>query len=121
MEPRDPASAGFRVFAIPLGAGGRREELQGYNVCESEVFVKALYFEEHGGTEKLIYGDRPEPEPGPGEVRVRLKTAALYHLDLFVLGGIPGIPMGLRHIGGADGAGVVVAVGGGVDSVDVGA
>ena len=83
--------------------------------------MKALYFEEHGGTEKLIYGDRPEPEPGPGEVRVRLKTAALNHLDLFVLGGIPGIPIGLPHIGGADGAGVVDAVGAGVDSAKVGA
>jgi NADPH:quinone reductase-like Zn-dependent oxidoreductase len=82
--------------------------------------VKALYFEEHGGTDKLLYGDRPEPEPGMGEVRVRLKTTALNHLDLFVLQGIPGIPIELPHIGGADGAGVVDAVGEGVDGVEVG-
>jgi NADPH:quinone reductase-like Zn-dependent oxidoreductase len=85
------------------------------------VALKALYFEEHGGTDNLIHGDRPEPEPGPGEVRVRLKAAALNHLDLFVLGGIPGIPIGLPHIGGADGAGVVDAVGAGVDSSNLGA
>ena len=71
--------------------------------------VKAIYFEEHGGTEKLLVGDRPVPEPGPGEVRVRLRTAALNHLDLFVLGGMPGVPINLPHIGGADGAGVVVS------------
>jgi NADPH:quinone reductase-like Zn-dependent oxidoreductase len=86
-----------------------------------EVSLKALYFEEHGGTGNLLFGERPEPEPGVGEVRVRLKTAALNHLDLFVLGGMPGIPIGLPHIGGADGAGVVEAVGPGVTGVEVGA
>jgi NADPH:quinone reductase-like Zn-dependent oxidoreductase len=82
--------------------------------------MKALYFEEHGGTENLLYGKRPEPEPGPGEVRVRLATAALNHLDLFVLEGMPGIPIGLPHIGGADGAGHVEALGPGVEGVEVG-
>jgi NADPH:quinone reductase-like Zn-dependent oxidoreductase len=83
--------------------------------------VEALYFEEHGGTEKLKFGDRPDPEPGPGEILIALRTAALNHLDLFVLGGMPGIPIGLPHIGGADGAGVVAALGPGVDGVEVGA
>jgi len=83
--------------------------------------LKALYFEEHGGIQNLVFGNRPEPEPGPGEVRVRLKTAALNHLDLFVLGGMPGIPIGLPHIGGADGAGVVDALGAGVSAFEIGA
>jgi NADPH:quinone reductase-like Zn-dependent oxidoreductase len=91
-----------------------------YNVRASEARVKALYFEEHGGTDKLLCGDRPEPEPGVGEVRVRLKAAALNHLDLFVLHGMPGIPIGLPHVGGADGAGTVDAVGEGVDGVEFG-
>jgi len=82
--------------------------------------LKALYFEEHGTTDKLKLGERPVPEPGPGEVRVRLRSAALNHLDLFVLGGMPGIPIGLPHIGGADGAGVVDALGPGVNGVDEG-
>ena len=82
--------------------------------------MKALFFEEHGGIDKLSFGDRPQPEPGPGEVMVRLKAAALNHLDLFVLGGMPGIPIGLPHIGGADGAGVVEALGDGVDGVEIG-
>ena len=83
--------------------------------------MKALYFEEHGGTDNLLFGERPTPEPAAGEVRVQLKTAALNHLDLFVLHGMPGIPIGLPHIGGADGAGIVVAVGGGVEGVEPGA
>ena len=82
--------------------------------------MKALYFEEHGGTDKLIYGDRPEPEPGWGKVRVRLKAAALNHLDLFVLNGMPGIPIGLPHVGGADGAGTVDAIGDGVQGLELG-
>ena len=82
--------------------------------------LKALYFEEHGGSDKLLYGERPDPEPGPGEVRVRLKTAALNRLDLFVLTGMPGVPIGLPHIGGADGAGVVDAVGERVEGVEIG-
>lgn len=49
------------------------------------------------------------PEPGPGEVRIRLKAAALNHLDLFARDGLPGVP--LPNIPGADGAGVVDALG----------
>jgi NADPH:quinone reductase-like Zn-dependent oxidoreductase len=82
--------------------------------------MKALYFESHGGPEQLRVGDRDLPEPGPGKVRVRLRTAALNHLDLFVVGGMPGVPIDLPHIGGADGAGVVDAIGEGVSSVAVG-
>lgn len=82
--------------------------------------MQALFFEQHGRLENLLFGERPVPEPGPGEVRVQLKAAALNHLDLFVLGGMPGIPIGLPHIGGADGAGVVEAVGANVSGVEIG-
>lgn len=82
--------------------------------------MKALYFEEHGGTDQLVFGERPGRDPGPGEVLVRLRTAALNHLDLFVLGGLPGIPIGLPHIGGADGAGVVEVIGDRVEGVEKG-
>ncbi|NOZ79065.1 MAG: zinc-binding dehydrogenase [Acidobacteria bacterium] len=82
--------------------------------------MRALYFEKHGGTGELRLGGRPLPEPGPGQVRIRLKAAALNHLDLFVLGGMPGIEIPLPHIGGADGAGVVDAAGPGVSGVAVG-
>jgi NADPH:quinone reductase-like Zn-dependent oxidoreductase len=89
-------------------------------VAKQEGCVKALFFEEHGGTEKLIFGERPLPEPGRRQVRVRLKTAALNHLDLFVLHGMPGIPIGLPHIAGADGCGIVDAVGPEAEGVDLG-
>jgi NADPH:quinone reductase-like Zn-dependent oxidoreductase len=82
--------------------------------------MRCLYFDEHGDVDRLRLGDRPLPEPGPGQVRVRLHCAALNHLDLFVLRGMGGGSPPLPHIGGADGAGVVEAVGVGVSGVAMG-
>jgi len=59
----------------------------------------------------------PAAAPGPGEVRVAIKAAALNHLDLFVIRGLPGLPKTLPHILGSDGAGVVESVGAGVTAV----
>ena len=80
--------------------------------------MKAVFFQKHGGNEVLEYGDRPLPEPGAGEVRVAIRAAALNHLDIFVRDGIPGVP--LPQIPGADGAGVVDAVGAGVEGLSAG-
>jgi NADPH:quinone reductase-like Zn-dependent oxidoreductase len=44
--------------------------------------MKAVYITEHGGADKLVYGDRPEPEVTPGEIMVRVRASALNHLDL---------------------------------------
>ena len=76
--------------------------------------MKAIRFHQHGGPEVLRYEDAPTPEPGPGEVLVALRAAALNHLDLFVLRGMPGIPIPLPHVPGSDVAGIVAEVGPGV-------
>ncbi len=44
--------------------------------------MKAVYINEHGGTDKLVYGDRPDPEVGPVEIMLRVRASALNHLDL---------------------------------------
>jgi NADPH2:quinone reductase len=80
--------------------------------------MKALFFQKHGGNEVLEYGERPDPAPGPGEVRVAIKAAAMNRLDVFVRNGIPDVP--LPQIPGADGAGVVDALGEGVEDLAVG-
>ena len=49
--------------------------------------MKAVYITEHGGTEKLIYGDLPKPEVAPGEILIRVRASALNHLDLNLRGG----------------------------------
>ena len=82
--------------------------------------MRAVYLTAHGGPEVLQYGELPDPQPGPGQVRVRLHYAALNHLDLWVRRGWPGLRLTYPHILGADGAGVVDAVGPGVDAAWVG-
>ncbi len=69
----------------------------------------------HGGPDVVAVEDVPRPRvEGPDDVVVALKAAALNHLDLFVVRGLPGLPDRFPHVLGADGAGVVEAVGPGV-------
>ena len=82
--------------------------------------MKAILFHQHGGPEVLQYADFPTPEPGPGEVRITVRAAALNRLDIFVRKGWPNIRLEYPHIPGADGAGVVRAVGAGVTQFQVG-
>ena len=82
--------------------------------------MRAWVIHATGGLDQLQQGDVPEP-PGPGslgprDVRVALRAAALNHLDLFVVRGLPH-EYHFPHIVGADGAGVVDAIGSEVRSV----
>jgi NADPH:quinone reductase-like Zn-dependent oxidoreductase len=81
--------------------------------------VRALTISRHGGLEQLEFrDDLPVPELGArGDVRVRVAAAALNHLDLFTLGGLPGVTITPPWIMGADAAGTIDAVGEGVTSV----
>lgn len=81
--------------------------------------MRAWYLESTDGPNSFTLGDLPTPEPGPDEVRVRLQISALNHLDLWVSMGLPA-PHHFPHVPGADGAGVIDAVGSGVDRVAVG-
>ena len=83
--------------------------------------MKALHFHEHGDPSKLCYGDLPQPNAGPGSVLVKVRACALNHLDLWVLRGWPGIKLQLPHIGGADIAGEIAALGAGVQGWKIGA
>jgi NADPH:quinone reductase-like Zn-dependent oxidoreductase len=70
-----------------------------------------------GGLEQLQLADVPDPgPPGPREVLIGLRAAALNRLDLFVVRGLAH-EYRYPHILGADGAGVVEAVGADVRSV----
>jgi NADPH:quinone reductase-like Zn-dependent oxidoreductase len=81
----------------------------------------AVTIRAHGGPEQIHLADLPGPSaPGPRDVVVALRAAALNHLDLFVLGGMPGLALDFPHVMGADGAGVVEAVGADVRTVKPG-
>jgi zinc-binding alcohol dehydrogenase/oxidoreductase len=75
--------------------------------------VKAVRIHEDGGPEVLRYEDAPDPVAGSGEVLIGLRAASLNHLDIWLRRGLPSAPK--PRILGADGAGVVVALGDGVD------
>ncbi len=82
--------------------------------------MKAAIFHENGGPEVVRIEDVPRPEPGAGEVLIEVNAAAMNHLDLWVRRGLP-IETTMPHVGGSDIAGVVVALGPGVEGVEVGA
>ncbi len=82
--------------------------------------MKAILFRQHGGPEVLQYPDVPDPEPRPNEVLVRVRACALNHLDLWVRGGLPNVPIPLPHIPGSDVAGEIVKIGSEVTTVRVG-
>jgi len=80
--------------------------------------VQAIRIHEDGGPEVLRYEEIPDPEPGPGDVLVALRAAGLNHLDIWVRKGLPSVPK--PRILGADGAGVVAALGERVDGFEIG-
>jgi NADPH2:quinone reductase len=80
--------------------------------------VKAVRIHEDGGPDVLRYEDVGDPAPAPGEVLVELRAAGLNHLDVWVRKGLPSVPK--PRILGADGAGIVAALGEGVAGFTVG-
>ena len=83
--------------------------------------MRALVLEGAGEGVEPVLADVPAPAlSSPGDVRVAMRAAALNRLDVFVAGGLPGIPPAYPHIVGADGAGVVESVGADVTSVKPG-
>ena len=84
--------------------------------------MRALTISRHGGLEQLEFrDDLPVPElRSRGDVRIRVRAAALNHLDLFTLGGLPGVTIAPPWIMGADAAGIIDAIGEGVTGLRAG-
>lgn len=81
--------------------------------------MKAWQLEDTKGIDSYVLNDIAEPDVGPGEIRVALRYSGLNHLDIWTAMGLPA-PKELPHTTGADGAGVVDAVGDGVAGFDPG-
>jgi zinc-binding alcohol dehydrogenase/oxidoreductase len=79
--------------------------------------VLAIELRQFGDPTGLVPCELPDPEPGAGEVRVELVAASLNRRDWWIRRGgkVP-----LPQVLGSDGAGVVSAVGPGVETVTVG-
>jgi NADPH:quinone reductase-like Zn-dependent oxidoreductase len=84
--------------------------------------VLALTISAHGDLDRVeVRDDLPIPAiRDAGEVRIRMQAAALNHLDLFVVAGLPGVTIKPPWILGADGTGIVDAIGNDVRGVAVG-
>ena len=84
--------------------------------------MRALTISAHGGLEQLqSRGDVPAPALAAAtDVRVRVRAAALNHLDLFMIGGLPGVAITPPWTVGSDAAGTVESVGDAVRTVRVG-
>jgi len=82
--------------------------------------MRACVIRRTGGLDQVEIAELPAPGSGrslgPREVRVAVRAAALNHLDLFVVRGLP-LNYRFPHVLGADGAGVVDGVGPEVSAV----
>jgi NADPH:quinone reductase len=80
--------------------------------------TQVIVVNQHGGPEVLTQEDWPVGEPGPGQVKLRQTAIGLNFIDTYQRSGL--YPQTLPFIAGNEGAGVVTAVGEGVDAVQVG-
>lgn len=85
--------------------------------------MKAAWYEKFGpAKEVLTIGEMADPAPGAGEVLVRIKASGINPSDVKLRAGArPGAVMAFPQIiPQSDGAGVIEAVGAGVDSARIG-
>jgi NADPH:quinone reductase-like Zn-dependent oxidoreductase len=84
--------------------------------------LRALTISEHGGFDRIEpRDDLPTPEiRAASEVRVRVRAAAINHLDVFVISGLPGVTIRPPWILGTDACGIIDQVGAGVTHVKIG-
>jgi NADPH:quinone reductase len=83
--------------------------------------MKAAYYESLGTAADVIrVGDRPTPQPGPGEVRIRMYASGVNPSDVKARAGERGAlayPYVIPH---SDGAGVIDAIGSGINPSRIG-
>lgn len=83
--------------------------------------MRAVVIDGHGDLDVVRVAEVADPVPGPRDVVVRMRAAALNHLDLWTIAGLPGLRLRFPHVLGADGCGVVDSVGSEVSEIRPGA
>ena len=78
--------------------------------------MKAILVHEFGGPEVLKLEEVPTPRPGAGQLLVRIHAAGVNPYETYMRSGTYAIKPPLPYTPGSDGAGVVDAVGEGVDN-----
>ena len=82
--------------------------------------MRAVICRSFDGIDALEFGELADPVPGPGEVLVDVHAAALSFMDTLMVAGRYQMKPALPFVPGSDAAGVVLAVGEGVQRVRVG-
>ena len=82
--------------------------------------MRAIIVDEFGPPERLRVAEVPSPQPGLGEVLVEVHAAPVNYVDLLVVGGTYQFLPARPFIPGKGPAGVVMALGPGVDVPQVG-
>jgi NADPH:quinone reductase-like Zn-dependent oxidoreductase len=84
--------------------------------------VRGLTISAHGGLDRLeLRDDLAVPSlVSDTDVRVRILAAALNHLDLFVVGGLPNLRIAPPWIVGSDAMGTIDEIGAAVSGLAIG-
>ncbi|MDQ2732177.1 MAG: NADPH:quinone reductase [Armatimonadota bacterium] len=82
--------------------------------------MKAIQVHEYGGPEVMQLEEVPDLQPGPGQVVVRIHAAGVNPVDTYIRAGAYGRLTPPPYTPGSDAAGVIEAVGEGVQDVKVG-
>ncbi len=80
--------------------------------------MKAIRVSQTGGCDVLQYVEVDDPKPGPGEALVRIEAIGVNFIDVYHRTGLYKMPLPLTP--GSEAAGIVDAIGDGVDSVKEG-
>ncbi|PZU53068.1 MAG: NADPH:quinone oxidoreductase, partial [Sphingobium sp.] len=76
--------------------------------------------EAHGAPEQLAFRDVPVPQPGPGEIRLAVRAASVNFPDALMIQNLYQTKPPLPFIPGGEAAGVVDAIGEGVNGFRIG-
>src|SRR5664279_2707108 len=82
--------------------------------------MKAIRVREFGGPEVLKLEEVPDLQPGPGQILVRVRAVGVNPVENYMRTGTYALKPTLPYTPGADGAGVVEAVGAGVTNAKAG-
>ena len=123
VDQRDASVVGA-AEGIAAGNHARRRQLhstsQARSLRDSRI-VKALRVHELGEPEQvMVLEERPEPDVRPGDVRLRVHAAALNFPDVLMCRGEYQVKPPVPFTPGAEVAGVIDALGEGVDNFRVG-
>jgi NADPH:quinone reductase len=88
---------------------------------DAERAMKAVWIDSYGGPDVLTFGDRPDPVAGPGQILIKVESASVNWSDTVRRrnGAYP-FPTPLPFVPGGEVAGMVAALGEGVDGPPVG-